>query len=317
MNADAATIHKLQPHLPIIEKIQVRLAIVLALAAGYWLLWPMLAPPDPQGPVAFLPHGRLGELALLAAGVWAMTALAGAITLFSRCEAAMLGGMAVALGVACHSGSAGTLLQYNVDRLPATFRELSAETAAMAAVAAGAAVVAHMVQRLLRPMVPDWVRRSEPAAIAAPTGAKAKAAGKDAPVKASRLVNYGGALLMQLVIALPLLTFLCRDTARGQVLFALGASFFLAAMATHQVFPVRPAAMFWLPPLLVGTLVLAMGGQPAEPGPDWYLALMVRKSVPLRAALPIDWLAAGAGGGLLGLWVSLRIHDNRRQEDQQ
>jgi hypothetical protein len=38
---------------------------------------------------------------------------------------------------------------------------------------------------------------------------------------------------------------------------------------------------------------------------------MMGQDKPLRAALPLDWIALGGGGAVLGYWISRRGHYGR------
>ena len=106
-----------------------------------------------------------------------------------------------------------------------------------------------------------------------------------------------------------LLVFSFRSTDRGQIAFALAGSFFVAALVADHVFPVRSPVAVWIGPILIGVVVFLLGrGAGAGDELLWRNALTVARGLPLRAALPADWLAWGCGGAVAGFWLSRRLH---------
>jgi hypothetical protein len=89
---------------------------------------------------------------------------------------------------------------------------------------------------------------------------------------------------------------------RGQVLFAVLASFVIAGMLGHHLFPTRLAVATWAMPiataLLFYGLAMASVSQASVPRPQFQV-------------LPLDWLTAGCGGALLGTWLSERMRETR------
>jgi hypothetical protein len=126
-------------------------------------------------------------------------------------------------------------------------------------------------------------------------------------------------MALELAIATVLLVALFKSPERGQVAFALGVSFLLAALVTHQLLPVRLALPFWLAPMLMALVVylFASDSFPPGTGPGWRQVELVARSLPIRAALPMDWLSLGAGGAVAGYWISRRTHHARRNPEVQ
>ncbi|KPK85742.1 MAG: hypothetical protein AMJ81_02935 [Phycisphaerae bacterium SM23_33] len=291
---------------------QVQVAVVAALAVAWFAVWRLVRPWDSQVALVFFPSGDLARLGVCAAMVWAIAAACALLTLSARPEGALLAALAGAAGLALRSGSMSTLLKYSGDDFHRTFALLSAEVLAMAGIVIGAAVVIAVIRALARRIVPGWVW-SEP-----PEPAPAAGSGSDRrKVKAAGVVNFAGCLVTELAAALILLALTFRSPERGQIAFALVASFLLAALAAHQMFPVRSAAPFWLGPLLMGAAVLALGTLGAsDPGPAWYHAIRGATGMPLRAASPLHWLGLGCGGAVAGFWLSRRIHDHSHEKKE-
>jgi hypothetical protein len=121
------------------------------------------------------------------------------------------------------------------------------------------------------------------------------------------LVRTAMCLACGLAVAFVMLLMLMRSGDRGQVLFGLMAGLAVAMLVAHQVFPCPCGTLAWVLPFVVAIcfylLASAAGAGPQPQG--WiYVGDYAR-------ALPIDWMTAGAGGGLIGYWASCRIHEMR------
>lgn len=280
-----------------------QIAAAAALAFVYFFLAPALRPWEPGGATVFLPMGDYERLAVFAAMVWALVAVCAVLTISSRPEGALLATLVGVAGFAFRSGPMRTLLWRWEGRFDRLFTLLSAEVLAMAAVAAGAVIVVRLVRAVAGRLGPKlaWSDPME-------TQRNKKAARPDSP-KSGGTMHTAGAVLMETAVAILLLVITFRSTDRGQIAFALAASFFISALAAHQTFPIRISAPLWIAPIIMAALVFALGGSGGGAGPDWYAAQMVAKGLPLRAALPIDWLAFGAGGAVAGFWFSSRIRE--------
>ena len=136
---------------------------------------------------------------------------------------------------------------------------------------------------------------------------------KAEPPKTNPAAQMAGAALMELAVAVILMVFTFRSTDRGQVAFALAASFFVAALTAHYIFPVRCSLPFCVGPIFMGLVVFVLGtiGAGGAPGPAWHNALVVARSLELRAAMPVDWLCLGCGGAVAGFWLSRRLRYGR------
>jgi hypothetical protein len=332
------------------EKLQVQLGSVAALAVTYFLFWKVVEPTDPEGAVALVATGEYGRLAMLAALLWVLAALSACATPSARPEAAMLVVLIGAGGVSLRSASIRTALWLRQGDLGAVYWQMIAELAALAAAAVVAAGVLRVIRGAAGRLLGKWrwqdpfgslsddERREWIRAEMDGEEAKGEEGGRifgggftrllveDLGVsearRAGRRVPGGDVLtrcvlcfLLALMTTVGLVWLLARSADRGQVLFALLAGCFLAALIAYQVFPTRFSFPAWAAPLATagGFYVLAAVGAGSGPGAWMHVQNCYR-------ALPIDWIAAGLGGGLLGYCVSLRMHESRffeRQEEKQ
>lgn len=289
----------------LLEKVQVQIAAVAALAVVYFLIAPALRPWEPGGATAFVPMGDYSRLAIFAVAVWALAAGCAVLTFSARPAGALLATLVAVAGFSFRSGSARTLLWRLDGNIPRLFALLAAEILIMAAVVLGAMIVIAIVRAGMCRLLPELTRKYP-----APNAkADDERAGK------TRLTHAAGAVIMELAIAMLLLVITFRSTDRGQIAFALAASFFVSALAAHQTFPIRTIVPLWFGPIIMAVLVFALGWvgvSAGDGGPAWQVALMSARNLPLRAALPIDWMALGAGGAVAGFWLSSRIHENEK-----
>ena len=282
------------------EKLQVQVAAVAALALGWFAAWPLLKPWDGENALVFLPGGDIGRLLGFAACVWVIAAVSAALTLSARASAAMLATLFGASALALRSGSMATLLQQTDNGLKGVFSLLAIETIVLAGVLIGAMVVVALVRAAAKNVVPDWRWPDD----ADPRKGKKKRTGR----WSSSAANIAACMIIELAIAIMILTITFKSIESGQVAFSLAMSFFVAALIAHHMFPVEKSWAYWIPPLVVGAAVLSLGGIVVRGGgPEWHQAVIVAKGLPLRAALPIHWLALGCGGAMLGLWVAQRM----------
>ena len=108
-----------------------------------------------------------------------------------------------------------------------------------------------------------------------------------------------------------MLLVLMKSSNRGQILFALGASFLLGTMIAHQLFPATQSAVAWAGPVLGAVFLYALTcASSIGLGPQAWREVLIN-----ARALPVDWITFGAGGAVLGYWISARIHEMRRAAD--
>lgn len=306
----------------LLEKLQVQIAAAAALAVAYFFMSRLVRPWEPGGTMVFIPAGDYGRLAVFAVLVWLLSVGCAILTLSARPDGALLAVLIGAAGFALKSGPARLLLQSRNGEFGRLFVLLAGEALVMSAVVAGAIAVIFLVRAAARRVCPRLVWTA-PAPVESPeAGSTKKDKGrkdkKNAPSGTGGLPHVGAALLMEMAVALILLLITFRSTDRGQIAFALAASFFLSALAAHQTFPIRISAPFWVGPILMAALVFILGwvGVGGSEGPAWYTAQMAAKNLPFRAALPIDWLTFGGAGAVAGFWLSSRINEAKTKSTE-
>ncbi len=313
----------------LIEKLQVQIAALLAVIVVYALLWPFFEPVDPETPTLLfgtvgVPHAWLFALAVLA-----VAAVSAAATTHARPAGAVLVTLLGAGGLSLRSepvwrllvlrqgdGGVGTLLLWMI-----------LETLALAVLALAATLLIALVRGLIARRRPTWVWHSR---IEPPVGEGEPGPSLHRRLRESVLITMGwphepetgvkeelargvSCLLMGALVSVLLLGVLMQSTARGQILFALLMSFLLGTLAAHQVFPARVTGLAWVTPMITGIACYLLG------------MLTTVRTVPLpwttvpvwARALPIDWLAAGGGGAVAGMWLSARIHEHKQMETEQ
>lgn len=324
-----------------LERFQVRTAMLVGAVATYFVLFPLLRGPDPEGPLSLLVGGGAGRVALFVIAFWVLGGFCGALTVSARREgvlAALLIGMG---GLSLRSPQIRSLLWFRMDALTGLYETLILEVLLLAAVLVAGDIIAAQVRRALGRARPGWVWKALPADPARKGGELAevsidrtyylggvldtvligalirlfaslgrrgtrKAAGSTR--RSELLVRTGKFLILALVIAAALLLVLMRSSDRGQILFALVAGFFVATWVAHQVFPTPLAAASWVYPIILAVCLYALGAASgAGAPPQGWIDVRI-----YARALPMDWLTAGCGGSLLGCWVSARTHDARR-----
>ncbi|NQU76562.1 MAG: hypothetical protein HQ546_09650, partial [Planctomycetes bacterium] len=87
----------------IVEKIQVEVAAVAALAAMYFWGWGIIKPTDVDGVAVFLHGGGPGRLIGLAVVVWLLAGVSALLTMSARPEGALLATMVGVGGASLHS----------------------------------------------------------------------------------------------------------------------------------------------------------------------------------------------------------------------
>jgi hypothetical protein len=285
-----------------LEKLSVQVTVLLSLAAGYFLLYPLARPDDSQVAVAFLAAGGMDHTVAFAAGVLVMGAACGLLTAASRpCGTILV--IAVGAGaVALRSPEFRTLLWLRQDHFVGLFLLLMVETLLLAAVLAAAILVSQWVRagtgRVIPRLVWHPMQAGQPSHASHATG------------RLAGLGPWGRSLTsagLALLLGLAALAVLLQSSRRGQVLFALLTSFAVAVWVAQRLLPAPHGLAYLLPPLVTGIVSYALAlVVPYESQADAWNA------VPLWArVLPLDWLTAGCGGAMLGCWIGQRMDENK------
>jgi hypothetical protein len=121
------------------------------------------------------------------------------------------------------------------------------------------------------------------------------------PLDQKLLASAAFVVLMILVMML-----LSQSQAKVQALASVGIAAYLAALAAHQLVPIRPSIWFVVAPVVVA--MLGYLAQWFSPGP-WIIGDVTGFFAPLSRPLPLDYASLGPAGALLGYWTS---HNWRR-----
>ena len=318
----------------LLEKVAVQLTTVAALMVVYVLLWPALQPVDPLGPVVFLPDGNYAQMAVFVASLWALAAACAVTTILARPQGALLAALIGAGAISLRSSKIHALLWIWQGELGGLYCRFILELLLFAAAVVVAALIVALVRGVLVRAAPKWFWTDPLAGLAdeqragvgharagwswleifggsSATWRLVLSFGKSTSATVKRrwgreaLVRSLACLLLSLAISILALMILLRSTERGQLLLGLLVSFIAAVLIAHQVFPTPLAIVAWVAPLLAGILFYALAAVSSmSRAPQAWAEL-----AEYAHTLPIDWLTAGCGGGLIGYWISSRIHE--------
>jgi len=317
-----------------IEKLEIQITSVLALAVVYLLGRGLIHGLDRSGPVSLLANGSYGALAVFAGIFWIVSALCAALTVTARPAGAMTTVLVGVGGIALGSGQMRSLLwnySYDPSRL---FHKLMVELLVLAVMLVVADIIVGLVRQAIQRAKPAWawqgflavaeprrgVRQAiglvgEPAGswldetcIVGPLAGRPlrQAAGKsaDQPGRTGQFAVTGQAMIIAAVVAAGLILCLMRSADRGQIIFALFASFFVAALAGQYVCPSRYGRLVVLLPIVIGLGAYALAGAASISGLSGWMETGF-----YARALPVDWLTAGGSGAALGYWLSTRLRE--------
>lgn len=329
------------------EKVQVQLAAVAALAVVYLGLWHRFWPWDPQSAVAYLPAAAHAQLLGFAAMVLVLAAAVAVLTMSTRPQGALLVVLIGAGGISLRSPQIRALFWAHPGQFQWVFGQLLLESLVMAVVLGAAYLVILTVRGALRSIMPGVAWKSPIQQLTAeqretlaqkirsgqlrdthfvgPVGMVIEAARSAAEQKIaqdiekdgeraiarSHWTHAAGCAGLTFVISVVAMFLLMQSGDRGQVIFALFASFLVGSLAGHQLVPTRWGAVLPATPLAAAVLFYALAAYAsiAVPSPQAWMA------IPKYAqALPIDWLTAGSGGAVVGYWISSRLHELRLME---
>jgi len=261
------------------------------MVAMFHLAWPAVRPFDPRMPLSLSLQAGPDQWLALGLAVLAVAVACGVLLLAARTDMAMFAVAASTGGVALRSEPFHGLLLYDSLGVSALFSRLTMETWVLS----GAMLAAGLVVVGLRSALGRFRRRpaSVPSVQTLPAG---------------ELWQRGiMCLFIAVIVAVALLFLLQQSDDRGQVVFAVSASFFLAMLAANQAAPgpFAPAAVL-LPPI-VATIVYALDGRTLyPPTPQGWANVK-----PYAMAMPLDWATFGLAGALLGFRTSARLTELR------
>jgi len=291
----------------LLEKIVVYFTSVVALAIVYFFLSKAVKPWELTGAITFVPAGDFYRLIILASISWAIAAACAILTALARIEGAIMATLIGLTGFSLSSGQMRTLLWRWGNDYPKLFKLLVDEMLLMTGILIGVILVIYLVRMIIGKIIPSFLWSGVAARSKMNTNKGTKTT---MPHETRRII---GAIIVETAVAMLLLVITMQSTDRGQVAFALVISFFLSALLAHQVFPIRWTIPLLFSPIIVAIIIFgiaAMGN--VSMGQTWRDVELVAQSVPLRAALPIDWLSLAGAGAAAGCWLSSRIIEKHK-----
>ncbi|MCK5557090.1 MAG: hypothetical protein KAJ01_01845 [Candidatus Hydrogenedentes bacterium] len=321
--------------LHLLEKTQVLLTTGVLLGVVYFGIGWWFRPADPLGPIALLPSGGIGKLLGIVVVLLVLAAAAAVTTTRSRPEGAVMVALFGLGGVAMLSGPMQTLLWSYTAPIRSLYLQMIGEVLILAIGIMLGEGLAGLVRSSIARIRPTWLWTNRLGGLSDQQRKALKESEVDP--KLEKIILSGDFLsvssgmrntLLWNLLTLPshagninpaqkkafwaqlrrglgclfsgvlggiiLLVLLMQSTERGQILFALFVGFILAAMFAHHLFPVRTFFVAWMMPILTAVLFYALA------------VISGTGNRPQYQALPIDWLTAGAGGAILGFWISGR-----------
>jgi hypothetical protein len=138
------------------EKLQVQIATVAAMLAAYAVVWPLVAPGDPPGPLAFLACGEAAKAGTFAVALGALALGVCLLTFSARPEGTMAALLLGLGGLSLRSGSMRILLWAREDDLGTMFWQMLLELMVLAALALAAALLVGVIHAILRGLLGRW-----------------------------------------------------------------------------------------------------------------------------------------------------------------
>lgn len=282
-------------------------AVVISAAAMFFIAWRMIAPPPPMEGVSLVAWpgtgGVLGALLVLA-GILLSVAIS---MLVIHPDAPHTGMFCAFLGLgylAIRGGTVHMLLQnaQTQGKLADLHRLLAIECCYWAAIILAAEMLARqMYVGLLHNTT--WLLRSplrieEAARFSHLSPLLASTLPNPTAEKKKTLLADLGALVLTAAAAVFFLAIFLRSEEKGQVLFAAAISFGLAAAIAAYAFPDATGWPYWM-----AVPLAAAAGYLWTTGSVRYFG---HAGTPFARALPIDYIATGVPGAILGYHIVLR-----------
>lgn len=316
----------------IIEKLRVQFATAVGLAAVYFFLWQALVSRDPLWPITFIAEGNLANLAVFTAILLGLAIFTSLLTLGLRPAGPLLAALIGTGALSLRCPPARTLLWAHHDNLAGLFTGMIVEILLLTASVAMTALVISTIRYAAGRINPKWRwpgEKVEPAEeplrtdwigeLFAPEVISVISLLGESKNNTSRrqaasrmLAKSLYCLLTGLVIANVMVLVVMQSPLRGQIIFALMISFFIAALAAYRTFSVSSCVPAVAMALVSAVVMYALAAFMSINGTTnaWM-------NVPIFArALPIDYLTAGGGGAVLGYWVNCRINQAKVAEQR-
>ena len=331
-----------------VEKTAVEISALAILAVVYLLIAPGLVNGQRDLAVAPLAEGQWLTLLMMDVVLLLAAVVCGALLGVARPEGVLVAALAAAAGLSVYSPPMRTLLWEHSANVSGLYVELLLEVLGGGICMVIAAVIAESVWSKARPLVGRRAWRSPLDIVISEEGDKLKGDGamlarqpgyRLSPTLASlgwaarslfgrqpavetrlgrlrargELQRRAACAGVTVIIAVVLLSLLMRSTDRKQVLFAVFVGFLVAGLISRLLFPTACSIVIWIAPVVVGAGAYAMAafttGSLGRSSIDWLQAPH------LALALPIDWIAVGGCGAVLGAWLAARHNENKLLEE--
>ena len=289
-----------------VEKVRVLSACALAIALFVSVGWTAVAPADPHAPMTFLVDARAWPLA--AGSIVAIAVVCSAVgTLIGGPAFGHVGVLATAVGLAIMSTRGGTMTQALIyhGALPADRKQLAPTLIADV----GLWAIALMAAWLVAAMVARWIE-----------GQTAQAVDENrTPVLARARDGLLGMIVAAAIAWIIITATIARTSAspveRGQVFFAVFLGFFAGTLAARYLWPKGAAPWYAGSVLLVAVIGYAWGyvsPQPSGGIATYYAALPMIPPNALFRPLPVEYVAVGVVGVLIGHRLAQQMHHSRK-----
>lgn len=291
-----------------LEKALVRAVLVVGLIVSYLLLGPVLVMGEPLAPLTFLQDG-VARLGMFVGVLLGLAVLLGLLMLPARPGAALMATLLVAGGMSLPSSPIHSLLWYRGSRIPAVYLGLMGELLLLWVLGVAAWLIILAVRRQMARVRPGWVWSGEMPSV--PLWQR-RWGGNDAKEAGSKALASAGAFAaVSALVAMVGLLLLLQNDLRNQVAFGLVISFGAGSFIANRTVGVTSQWHALLAPLIVAIVLyaLAMAGDYPANSLGWASVQVWSRP------LPVDWLTFGAGGSLLGLWVSQRVAQEQALHD--
>ncbi len=288
----------------VLRRARYSVAIAVSATLFYTLGWILAAPPAETSGVSLLlwTHSggllqALGLAGLLVVAIFAAMFLCHPDSPHAAMYCALLG-----MGALAIRGGTVTMIIQEGERsglLPQMFQKLAIECIQWGLIVLLAELVTHLLYKKLFRNT-RWIERMGlPLDALGLFGGRLPQIAPPTKVPTARIIDNLGALILTSAGAFLLLKIFMQSQTKGQVLFAIFASFGLAAFATRMYFVKADTWPFWLAiPLTAGVGYLLASTKTSYPG-------TINTEIP--RALPIDYIALGVPGAILGYMSTLRM----------
>jgi hypothetical protein len=316
-----------------LEKLRVLAACGAAIVLLWTIGWRVAAPIDPQ--MALTLNGNWARTLAVWPTILALAAVAAAVgTILIGRRLPEAGILAAAVGLAAMSlpgGSMQMLLAYQATNQAGGRRALMANMLVDCLLWTAILAVCWIIVAMVRAWL--WAGNDGEAAVAeSPPPEKARKdsaqarAGKAAPTPAKPRAGWTALVVCTVVAVLVIWSTASRTPvstiARGQVIASVAGGLFLGALAARYFTGISDPKWYVLAAPaagLIGYLLGYLSADMAWAQGEWYQPYAFLATTPphdLVRPLPIEYVAVGVAGALLGFWWSGHLIETSAEQDE-